>query len=363
MERRRFQLTIVAILVLILALQIYVVVDRFISPTETPSSTGQPPPSEKTTRGAAETDRIGQLERRITESEARIRDYADRSATWAIWTLRLMGTFGTLATILIAGGSLLGILAARRLREEAAAAARIRQDMEKHFTELTNRFVGFAKTIDIPKLIHSKETLTPMDEERFKEFDIQLLPAEVLGVKVEAEIFERLGWFWRTLGLGANERALLRFEKALELEPARIDSVFGKGICLGLLARKLQEKTKQGEMREEALRYIDRAIAEGPRQLRHRYLFAKGWVLDEMDRFPEALAAYEEARKIDPMDPKITYNIACTNARSTKYEEALAELEKITNEKAQMAGARQDPDFAALREHPTYGPRFLELTK
>ena len=336
MKRHGFRLVVVAILVVIVSLQAHA------GTTASPTSA---------------TDRISDLERRLSESEALVKQYAEQSANWAIWTLRLVGTLGTIAALLIAVGSVIGFLGARRVRKEAAEAAKVRMQMEAHFNQLTGSFLAFVKTIDVRVLLYRKEKLNPLEEERFKELDIQLLLAGILGAKVNAEVLEGLGWYWRTLG--NLERALLRFERALALEPTRVNSIFGKGVCLCMMADKIEDKSKQSEMRRQALDHIDRAITDGPE--RHRYLFARGFLLDDMERFPEALEAYEAARRIDPGDLKITYNIACTYARSKKFPEALAELRKIRNEKSRMQDAKLDNDFVQLRAHPTYGQEFSEI--
>ncbi len=154
---------------------------------------------------------------------------------------------------------------------------------------------------------------------------------------------------------GSTEFIQWVFEEAKKI---RVDSesLYKHSTRLAMLALKAEDPTKRDALRSDALKLIERALEADPKN--PQFFYTMGWILDDMDRFDEAISAYETARQINPNDTKITYNIACSYARSARFVQALEELAKIRESADHMDLARQDPDFEALRKDPEHGPRF-----
>jgi tetratricopeptide (TPR) repeat protein len=77
---------------------------------------------------------------------------------------------------------------------------------------------------------------------------------------------------------------------------------------------------------EPALRLLEKSIAINPREASAH--FEMGTVLDRLQRFQEAAAAFERAAEIAPSDPAAHYRLARDYDRIGKHEAAQAEREK-----------------------------------
>jgi quercetin dioxygenase-like cupin family protein len=75
------------------------------------------------------------------------------------------------------------------------------------------------------------------------------------------------------------------------------------------------------------------------------------------ERWEEALALSESALEVQPGDPRLLYNLACTEARAGRLLDALLHLQEAV-ELLPEAGrwAQTDTDFAAIRAEPGFPP-------
>jgi tetratricopeptide (TPR) repeat protein len=72
-------------------------------------------------------------------------------------------------------------------------------------------------------------------------------------------------------------------------------------------------------------------------------------------RFEEAIAAIEEGLRAHPGNPSVLYNLACAEARAGRRDDALSHLREATAVDAGLAArAREDPDFASIRDTPGF---------
>jgi len=110
-------------------------------------------------------------------------------------------------------------------------------------------------------------------------------------------------------GLQRYEEALAAFEQALRLAPNFADANIGKDMVLDKLGRT-------GEAQQ------------APQKTAQKWL-KEGYALRDLKRYEEALAAFEQALRLDPND---TYAYNCkgsTLGNLKRYEEALAAFEQV----------------------------------
>ena len=86
-----------------------------------------------------------------------------------------------------------------------------------------------------------------------------------------------------------------------------------------------------------------------------RAIYLGATKLGRMGRNDEALEWAERALKMDPQDPWVLYNVACTYALLDQVERAIDCLERAVG---QGMGERHwfenDPDLASLRDDPRF---------
>lgn len=119
---------------------------------------------------------------------------------------------------------------------------------------------------------------------------------------------------------------------------------FFRGFTLGKLDRY-----------EEAIAAYEAAIAINPDK--HEAFYNKGVALSALGRKEEAIAAYDAALAIVPHDASTHYNKACTYALLSQLNDALTFLQKAieldgTNEYIELA--KTDSDFDAMRDRPQF---------
>lgn len=80
-----------------------------------------------------------------------------------------------------------------------------------------------------------------------------------------------------------------------------------------------------------------------------------GDAYDERGRFADSLRVDRKLREINPTDPHVRYNLACSLTRTGQFELAACELEQALDlgyQDVQQLNA--DPDLEDLRSHPAY---------
>jgi tetratricopeptide (TPR) repeat protein len=118
------------------------------------------------------------------------------------------------------------------------------------------------------------------------------------------------------LKAGRTAEAVAQFQRAIELKPDLAAAHFNLG----------QAWEKQGSLDQAVSAYRDAIRCRND----SKYLQSLGLVLKKKKQLPEAIAAFEQATKADPSDPKAFFNLANACAESnapavavTHYERAL----------------------------------------
>jgi TolB-like protein/DNA-binding SARP family transcriptional activator/Tfp pilus assembly protein PilF len=153
---------------------------------------------------------------------------------------------------------------------------------------------------------------------------------------------------------GQHERAASLFERAADLQPNDFKS-------LGLAADAYRSLGRREEMLSAARRGAARIaieVSEHPDNA-HALAFGAG-LLAELGDDARAEDWATRAISIDPVDPTLKYNLACTYIALAKPELALEWLQRIAAESAasrRWLGAWMDHDSSidALRDHPRFG--------
>ena len=109
--------------------------------------------------------------------------------------------------------------------------------------------------------------------------------------------------------------ALNYYEKALKLDPDDLYALSGKGSVL-----VLQDNQK-------GMEYIDKAIELYPNISTAYYL--KGWALDALGEYDNAIVYYKKALEFDPTDTYALNNIGWIYAQQGKNEDAKLYFEKV----------------------------------
>ena len=89
---------------------------------------------------------------------------------------------------------------------------------------------------------------------------------------------------------------------------------------------------------------------------------SRGVGLGKLHRYEEALAAYEQSLALRPDLKNPLHNKACAYSLMGRGASALEWLERaIAADATYRDMARTDQDYAFLRDHSEYGPRFREI--
>lgn len=86
-----------------------------------------------------------------------------------------------------------------------------------------------------------------------------------------------------------------------------------------------------------------------------RAWFRLGYALHQLTRYPQAVAAWEQAERVGFSTAPVRYNLAAAHARMRQADEALAWLEKaVAAGYSQVTTLRSDPDLVSLRGDPRF---------
>ena len=165
------------------------------------------------------------------------------------------------------------------------------------------------------------------------------------------------------LELQRYDVALDRAERALQTNPNSVAALDLKSGCLAQLSRVRPEQ--KARLLELALEAIDRAISLDAKEA--SLFVARGWILDEMERYAEAIEAYEQAFRLDPTLIESIYNKACALAKMGDPKGALRTLESLVSSKERervLDWAENDPDLTeTLGNDPSFSAEFHRLLR
>ncbi len=189
--------------------------------------------------------------------------------------------------------------------------------------------------------------LTKNYEEAEKEFET--------AIGLDPKLFEAYYFYARAcFQQGKLEEAAKLFEQACRVKPEDYQAP----TLLGMVYSGLRRKEDSLMAYRRGTHLAEKHLELHPDDARALYLGATGLCqLGERDR---ALAWARQALAIDPEEPSILYNVACTYALLGQTEEAIDCLEKVMERGHWYRGwAAKDPDLDSLRSKP----RFQALLK
>ena len=143
-------------------------------------------------------------------------------------------------------------------------------------------------------------------------------------------------------------RAADAFEKCLEIKPDFIDAINRLGTTYYELGEKDKAEQKyqkslavdgnafasfnlaklrlEENKLPEALDYIDKSILKADRQAGAYNL--KGDILNQMERYPEAITSFQRALALTPNDVNVNVNLGIALMNARQYDKSLEVLEK-----------------------------------
>lgn len=121
------------------------------------------------------------------------------------------------------------------------------------------------------------------------------------------------------------------------------------------MARPTQRRLSRARARELdfEISFYEGLTKEGP--VYPDALELLGDAYDGRGRFSDSVRVDHQLRELNPTDPLVRYNLACSLSRTGNFELAASELEQALELGYQdMRQLREDPDLADLRSHPAY---------
>ena len=113
------------------------------------------------------------------------------------------------------------------------------------------------------------------------------------------------------------------------------------------------EALRSLERHAEALEAYNRAFAVNPQNV--SLLLSMAWCYKRTNQLPRAITALEQARRIDPAQAIIPYNLACYWCLAGNREEALSCLRRaLTQDSGLRTLIDNETDFDSLRDDPDF---------
>jgi non-specific serine/threonine protein kinase len=178
------------------------------------------------------------------------------------------------------------------------------------------------------------------------------------AIQLNAKIFDAYYFHARLCyQRGEMEEAAQLYEKACWANPEDFQAPMLLGQTYFALGRKLEGEA----VRQRALRIIEKHLELHPDDARALYLGAAG--LFQVGQKERALEWERRALSVDPDDPMVLYNVACSYALQGFADDAIACLEKVMAQTSSgslhKVWAEQDSDLDSLRSDA----RFQALLK
>ncbi|MEO7136245.1 MAG: protein kinase [Gemmatimonadales bacterium] len=193
---------------------------------------------------------------------------------------------------------------------------------------------------------HAARGLALTLSEQYAEAEREFLTAIRLDPKsFDAHYFHARACFQQ----GRYEEAATAFHRASALRPEDYQTPS----LLGLTYRALGREAEGEQMRRKAIEIIERHIELNPDDARAFYLGATD--LSYVGDKKRSRQWAERALAIDPTDPAVLYNVACTYAQLGFLDEALDCLDRATLlGSGHRPWVEKDPDLDPIRSHPRF---------
>jgi serine/threonine protein kinase/Tfp pilus assembly protein PilF len=170
------------------------------------------------------------------------------------------------------------------------------------------------------------------------------------AMKLEPKMFEAAYWYGMALQAeGRFEDAVKMFDRASTLRPEDYQSAH----FLGQAYRSLGKHEDEVAHLRRGLSLMEGSLELNPDDARAANLAAG--VFASLGEEEPALKYAERSLAIDPEDPMLLYNVACTYSSLGRIDQAISCLERAVEK---GFGHREwidnDPDLAPLRDNPRY---------
>ncbi len=170
------------------------------------------------------------------------------------------------------------------------------------------------------------------------------------AIRLDPGLFEAWYFYARQVFAGGDlPKAASLYEEAMRVRPED----FYSPLLVGPVYDKLGRPEDARASRERGIALVERHIDLHPDDARALYMGAIGLIsLGEKDR---GLDWARRARKIDPDDPMLLYNLGCFHSLAGDIEEAIDCLERaVAGGLLQKGWYENDGDLDPLRGHPRF---------
>jgi tetratricopeptide (TPR) repeat protein len=171
------------------------------------------------------------------------------------------------------------------------------------------------------------------------------------AIKIDPKSYEAAYWYARSLqSAGRFEEAVRMYDRAQSLRPDEYLPTTMQTLALGGLG-KMNEREAAAK---RATKLIEARLQLDPDDVRAANLGAA--VYGSIGNRERALELAARSLAIDPDDPMLLYNVACTYLRfDDMHEDAMQCLERAIDKGfGHKEWIDHDPDLDSLRDHPRF---------
>ncbi|HEY8009924.1 MAG TPA: protein kinase [Rudaea sp.] len=170
------------------------------------------------------------------------------------------------------------------------------------------------------------------------------------AIALDPKNFDALYWYGRNeLSQGSFEHAISLFERATAIRPE--DYSPGKFIAQAL--KSLGRDKECLDASRKVLQLIEQQLELHPED--SRALIMSAALYAQLGDPEKASNNAARAMAVDPEDPRVLYNVACTFSGSGRISDALDALERsVRNGWGDKAWLEHDSDFDPIRNEPRY---------
>ena len=170
------------------------------------------------------------------------------------------------------------------------------------------------------------------------------------AIALDPKNFDALYWYGRNeLSQGSFEHAINLFERATAIRPE--DYSPGKFIAQALKTLGRHEECL--DVSRKLVQLIEQHLELHPED--SRALIIGATLYAQLGQPEKAALSAARAMAVDPEDPRVLYNVACTFAGSGRIADALDALERsVRNGWGDKAWLEHDSDFDPIRNEPRY---------
>jgi TolB-like protein/Flp pilus assembly protein TadD len=170
------------------------------------------------------------------------------------------------------------------------------------------------------------------------------------AMELDPNLFEAALFFGRAcVHQGKTRQAAELFDRAASIRPEDYASRLIAGQIYGMLGEQETERAKY----VDGIRLAELRLLEHPDDTRAIYLMAAA--MAKLGDKSNAIAQAERAMQLEPGDPAVLYNVACTFSLIGEIDRALDCLESAGLPlMANLTWVESDPDFKPLSGHPRF---------